>query len=998
MSIKANFPIVSPSIVMDFANSKTLDPRIIFTRTTTGTYVGADGLIKTAGVDEARFDHDPATGESLGLLIEESRTNLVKHSENFLSFRWTNIGNPPTLAADQVTAPDGTTTADKLSIPSGSGAIGLQSSILTGIPVGTQITSSCFCKAAEHSYVRIEMQGGGNIVSVNVDLSDGSLISQVNSPTAYKIEPYVNDWYRISVTSTTATSAASALRVYLVNASGDISFTGTVGNGIYVWGGQHEEGMNASSYIPTNAGTTVTRAADIAEITGTDFSKTNLLQYSERFYETWVTSGTVVPNATTAPDGTLTADKVFTDSSASFARLGQTLTVANGVYTLSFYAKAGDTTSGKCFMKERNPSGNSANCTYNLNNGTITVNSDGSGALTNQGIESAGNGWYRIFLTFNKASGTNLECRIMDFANFSNKDGLFFWGAQLEEGSVLTDYTPSVETFVSRASSATYVDDATGLIKTTPVNLLRYSEELDNSAWSKHYSSITPNVITAPDGSITADQFNRTTTTVSNYVYQSIGKGSAVSKIYTFSIYFKKDDARYVSIRLQGNYPSRSDVVFDLDTGTISVEPISISNFSNSSANIIALSDGWYRCNLTATSDNHTSIKPLVSCSAENSFIDGTSTVINSVYLWGAQLEEGSTATEYIPTGSTISGAARYENGELILEEARTNIIDKNTSNYNSIWFNQTPPDAYNNAGIAPDGTNTAFATTSYDGVNRGQKNYTVTADTNDYTFSIFIKSTGGQGQYVTSNTGFYNGNSDTSGQVAYDFATDTVGHGYSRKLYANGWVRIWKTYTNTNRTLFLVTNRNSTSLDMLFWGAQVEQGSYPSSLIITPSGDNVTRAADVSTSALGVDGFYNHSEGTFYAEFSAPEVTLDVDGRAFTVSEGTATTGALSIGKRRGDNQFLTGRYADGAELIVGSIDWSNFQKSALSYNSTNYTVAANGSSSGTTDSTTVNANLDRMFVGSRRSETNKLNGHIKRLTYYPNRLTNSQLQNLTK
>ena len=184
----------------------------------------------------------------------------------------------------------------------------------------------------------------------------------------------------------------------------------------------------------------------------------------------------------------------------------------------------------------------------------------------------------------------------------------------------------------------------------------------------------------------------------------------------------------------------------------------------------------------------------------------------------------------------------------------------------------------------------------------------------------------------------------------------------------------------------------------MLFWGAQVEQGSYPSSLIITPANANVTRAADVSTSALGVDGFFNHSEGTFYTDFSAPEVTLDVDGRAFTVSEGTATTGALSIAKRRGSNQFLTGRYADGAELIVGSIDWSNFQKSALSYNSTNYTVAANGSSSGTTDSTTVNANLDRMFVGSRRSETNKLNGHIKRLTYYPNRLTNSQLQNLTK
>ena len=127
----------------------------------------------------------------------------------------------------------------------------------------------------------------------------------------------------------------------------------------------------------------------------------------------------------------------------------------------------------------------------------------------------------------------------------------------------------------------------------------------------------------------------------------------------------------------------------------------------------------------------------------------------------------------------------------MILEEDRTNIIDRNTSKFSSIWSNAVPTGAFNNAGIAPDGTNTAFATTSYEGVARGQKNYSLPANTNDYTFSIFIKSTGGQGQYITYKTGFHSGDQDTLNQLAYDFATDTVGHGYSRKLYANGWVRI---------------------------------------------------------------------------------------------------------------------------------------------------------------------------------------------------------------
>ena len=81
IEVTADYPTIKPSLNLNFARSRALDPRITFTRSTIATYVGRDGLIKYAGVNEPRFDHDPDTLESLGLLIEESRTNIFRNSD-----------------------------------------------------------------------------------------------------------------------------------------------------------------------------------------------------------------------------------------------------------------------------------------------------------------------------------------------------------------------------------------------------------------------------------------------------------------------------------------------------------------------------------------------------------------------------------------------------------------------------------------------------------------------------------------------------------------------------------------------------------------------------------------------------------------------------------------------------------------------------------------------------------------------------------------------------
>ena len=113
MTIKALYPTARPSLDLDFANTRCLDPRITFSRASTATFVGADGLIQTAATNVARFDHDPVTRESLGLLVEEARTNLITYSEQLNNTGW--FKNLVTVSANAGVAPDGTFTADQVS-------------------------------------------------------------------------------------------------------------------------------------------------------------------------------------------------------------------------------------------------------------------------------------------------------------------------------------------------------------------------------------------------------------------------------------------------------------------------------------------------------------------------------------------------------------------------------------------------------------------------------------------------------------------------------------------------------------------------------------------------------------------------------------------------------------------------------------------------------------------------------------------------------------------
>ena len=274
MTIKTRFPSIEPSLDLNFAATKRLDPRITFTRASSATFVNEDGLIEAAGVNQARFDHTPTTGESLGLLVEEQRTNLILQSEDF-STTWTNVNTSE--AINVATAPDGTTTADKLI--TNNGVAGVSSYITQTVAKSaatTTYTYSVFAKTGEAGTGTLQLLAVDTATSANSAASSFSTVSGTITVAASVngtftnassiITPLANGWYRCSLTFTTGTETSINLRLY-----SRLPVTGNGSSGLLLWGAQLEAGAFPTSYIPTTSAT-VTRATDVPSITGTNFS------------------------------------------------------------------------------------------------------------------------------------------------------------------------------------------------------------------------------------------------------------------------------------------------------------------------------------------------------------------------------------------------------------------------------------------------------------------------------------------------------------------------------------------------------------------------------------------------------------------------------------------------------------------------------------------------------------------------------------------------------
>lgn len=255
---------VLPRMALDFTTG-VLDPRVTVTRAlNTATRVNSSGAIEIVNANLPRFDYDPATLAPKGLLIEETRTNILLQSSDFANVVWTKANS--SVSSDVIISPDGTQNADKLVENSANTTHGVsQSPLLTA---GTH-TQTIFAKAAERNWLRIICADGGAYVNLSTGVF-GTVSAGTVSFAAKSIKNYGNGWYRIEV-SFTAVLGANTILIRLATSDGGQTYLGNGVSGAYVWGAQLEAGAFATSYIPTTT-TSLTRNADVVSMTGTNFS------------------------------------------------------------------------------------------------------------------------------------------------------------------------------------------------------------------------------------------------------------------------------------------------------------------------------------------------------------------------------------------------------------------------------------------------------------------------------------------------------------------------------------------------------------------------------------------------------------------------------------------------------------------------------------------------------------------------------------------------------
>lgn len=264
---------VLPRLALDFTTG-TLDPRVTIARAlNTATRVNSSGYVEIINADLPRFDYDPITLAPKGLLIEESRTNLTPVSSNFASISWERSGTA-TVATDQVNSPDNTQNADLFRC----GATAASEVRRTGLSFAAGAhTFSVFAKKEASNFVVLQFFDvtTSSLQRVWFDLNAGTVGTSTSGGTnislsSTKIEPYANGFYRcvISVTLTLLTTTGRN-GIFVSNANGLLN--GNASSGIYLYGAQLEAGAKETSYIPTQT-TAVTRNADVATMTGTNFS------------------------------------------------------------------------------------------------------------------------------------------------------------------------------------------------------------------------------------------------------------------------------------------------------------------------------------------------------------------------------------------------------------------------------------------------------------------------------------------------------------------------------------------------------------------------------------------------------------------------------------------------------------------------------------------------------------------------------------------------------
>lgn len=202
--------------------------------------------------------------------------------------------------------------------------------------------------------------------------------------------------------------------------------------------------------------------------------------------------------------------------------------------------------------------------------------------------------------------------------------------------NALVPFTPVTASTLLAVSGGRY-----SLQKTTTegagTNLLTYSEQLDNAAWTKSNVTVAANTSASPDGDVLADTV--TTTSASPGAYTSIAIAASSTNDYYGSVFVKKGTSSKVKLDIYYPGNTQSPLLFDFDTQVISGGAYAGEYIAE------YVGDGWWRLGYRVLRDASASKTTMIMLLTPNSGVVG-----QTIFVWGAQIEAGAAATSYIPS------------------------------------------------------------------------------------------------------------------------------------------------------------------------------------------------------------------------------------------------------------------------------------------------------------------------------------------------------------
>jgi len=521
----------------------------------------------------------------------------------------------------------------------------------------------------------------------------------------------------------------------------------------------------------------------------------------------------------------------------------------------------------------------------------------------------------------------------------------------------------------TRASSATRVN-AEGLIEGVRTNLLTYSEQFDNAAWSKLNTTFSGDTLTANSGTSTKFLFQSQTT-------------QGLQNIY-FDVEYVNHQFLQILVGSGGS---------DLQIANFDILNKVLGTTAGATINSKIEDFGTFvRISISLSPTNKTSvILAFVDSASAGRAASSSST--GSVKVYRAQNQFGDIATEYIPTTTTAVSVGMLANvpridytgggcGKLLLEPQRSNAVTQSEGNLATY---PTQGGNLTNAVTSILGFNNSIQVGNNSQLSYVYKSAPTTSGIQS-AISVFVQ--------MDDNTQPIIGTSTITGDFAFVIsgAIST-----SVSITRIGTTNVWRcvglyTSTNTNGSYGLIKYTSQSARGFRFSGIQVEQNvSYPTSYIPT-SGTAVTRVAD-SASKSGISSLINSAEGVLYAEISAFDDTLV---KSITLGDGTSSNRIQLF--------YFNGVSIYGACVVGGvsqasiftNIDVSTNIKVAFKYKINDFALWVNGVEVGIDTNGTVPTGLNTLRFDNGVGASN-FYGNVQNLMVFPSALSDTDLATLT-